>query len=342
MATAGCGTHTAFVVDRDGAIVSDLSVLVIVEWRRILDDVSGARVRVIPDGDCCEQLGNVRTWRHRLVIARDGQHVWDGPIIQAEWRDGQVDLFASDFLVFLDRRVPHESITFTNADLTDIASWLIEDGFAPDDPGHTVEVMGRSMVEGGREYTQDIGQTGDHLRDLAESGIDYTAVGSKILLLPETWSASVGTLTDEDMPEGMVVVEDGSALATRWIVHGNEDSGIKGEWGGADAYYGLLERSVEDTSITTDVSATAAARSRRNASLPVPVFLASEEVTLSPDAAVDVATLVPGWCVDVSTNATCRDLTQRMKILGVKVVEDGNGESVQVTLSPVAVDSGGA
>jgi hypothetical protein len=341
MATAGCGVHSAMIVDRDGSVVTHADVLVQVEWSRVLDDVSTARVLINPDGDCCAALGRVRTWRHKLAIARDGVPAWEGPIIQAEWRLGQVELWASDVLVWLDRRVPHDSIVFDGSDLTDIAAWLIQDGFAPDDPGHSVQVLGRAGVEGGRQYQQDIGQTGDHLRDLADTGLDYTAVGSAIILMPETWEASVGTLTDSDFPDGLVVAEDGSALATRVVVHGDADSGVKGVAGGSDSYYGLLERSIEETSITTSSSAAAAARSRRGAAYPVPVFLATEEVTISPEAAVEVARLVPGWSVDVATAVTCRPLKQRLKIVAVKVEEDGDGESVQVTLAPMSSDMEG-
>ncbi|MFI1703068.1 hypothetical protein [Streptomyces griseoruber] len=338
MSSAGCGVHSAYIVDRGGSVVTPANMLVSVDWTRILDDVSTAHVVIIPDGDCCAQLGNVRTWRHKLVLARDGGTVWEGPIIQAEWSFGKVELWASDILVWLDRRVPHQSIVFDGSDLTDIANWLIEDAFEPDDPGHTVEILGPSGVEGGRQYTEDFGQTGDHLRDLADTGLDYTAIGSTIVLMPEDWDASVGTLTDVDFPEGLVVAEDGSALATRYIVHGDDDSGVKGVSGGTDSYYGLLERSVEETSVTTTASAASAARSKRAAAYPVPVFLSSDEVTLSPEAAVDVAKLVPGWCVDVATAVTCRPLRQRLKIGGVKVSEDGDGESVQVTLAPLSSD----
>ncbi|CAL9431594.1 hypothetical protein SUDANB21_02062 [Streptomyces sp. enrichment culture] len=335
MSSAGCGVHSASVIDRDGSVIAHANVLVSVEWSRVLDDVSTAHVVINPDGDCCAQLGRVRSWRHKLVIARDEVTVWEGPIINPEWSHGQVELWASDILVWLDRRVPHQTVNFDDADLTDIAAWLIEDGFAPDDPGHQVQILGPAQVRGGRAYAEDDGQTGDHLRDLADTGLDYTAIGSTIALMPEDWEASVGTLTDADFPDGLVVAEDGSQLATRVIVHGDQDSGVKGISGGADDYYGLLELSVEQTSVKTQQSADEAARSRRAANYPVPVFLSSEEVTLSPEAAVDVAKLVPGWCVDVATDATCRSLTQRLKVTGLKVTEDGDGESVQVVLAPI-------
>ncbi|MFC8466013.1 hypothetical protein [Streptomyces sp. NPDC057250] len=322
-----------------GVVVSTADTLVEVEWNRVLDDTSGARVLIHPDGDCCETLSAVRSWRHKLVIWRDGKFVWEGPVLQALWGLGEVEIFAGDILSWLDRRTVHETRAFTRTDLTDIAQWLIEDGFAPDDPGHSVQVIGRTRIRGDRAYTVDVGQTGDHLRDLAETGLDYTAVGSTILLLPEDHGVRVGTLTDADMPEGLTVAEDGASLATRWVVHGDEDAGVKGEAGGRDDYYGLLELVVEETSILDDSSAAAAARSRLGTTYPVPLFVDTQEVTISPEANIDVPLLVPGWCLDIASTRTCRTVTQRLKIIGVKVIEDGQGEKVQVQVAPVGASA---
>lgn len=339
MAVAGCGTHTAEIVDRDGGTVSGADVLTEVEWSRLLDDTSTARVVISPDGNCCERLGRVRSWRHKLVIYRDDQFVWEGPIIQAEWSLGKVELWAADIGAWLDRRVVHQTQAFGDSDLTEIAEWLIEDGFAPDDPGHQVITVAQAGVRGARKYVKDVGQTGDHLRDLAETGLDYTVVGSSFLLLPETNMQSVGRLSDADLPDGLVVAEDGTALATRWVVAGDEDGAVIGEAGGSHEYYGLLEQYLEQNSIPDNGSAAAAARSKLRASLPVPVFVDTQEVTLSPEAAIDVPKLVPGWCLDIASATTCRTVAQRLKITGLKVSEDGGSnnepgsESVQVQVA---------
>lgn len=340
MAVAGCGTHQVQILDRNGEVVTQATTLVYVEWTRILDDTSTAIIRIEPDGDCCERLSLIRSWHHKLIIYRDGRPVWEGPILQVEWRLGQVEINAGDVLAWLDRRVPHETRVFTATELTDIATWLIEDGFAPDDPGHEVMVVAPTGITGDRAYEEDVDQTGDHLRDLAETGLDYTAVGSTIVLLPEDHSAVVGALTDADMPEGLVVAEDGVSLATRWVVHGDEDTDVKGEAGGVDSYYGLLERTLENTSVLDNDSAAAAARSRLRSSYPVPAFIDTSEVTLSPDAAVSIPTLVPGWCLDVASTKTCRTIAQRLKIVGLKVIEDGDGEKVQVQLAPTGAGTG--
>lgn len=345
MAVAGCGSHSARIVDQSGATVSGADILTQVEWTRSLDDTSTAQVVINPDGDCCGRLGRVRSWRHRLHVYRDDQFVWGGPILQAEWSLGKVELWAADITAWLSRRVPHRDMEFGDSDLTEIAQWLIKDAFAPDDPGHSVRTIAAAGVRGARRYRRNIGQTYDHLLDLAETGLDFTAVGDTIILLPETHTASVGRLSDADLPEGLIVAEDGASLATRWIVAGDEAGDVLGEAGGSDAYYGLLERYLEQTSIPDDTSATSAARSKLRSSLPVPVFIDTQQVTISPEAAIDVPKLVPGWCLDITSAQTCRTVTQRLKITGVKVTEDGGSdstpgsESVQVQVAATGAEA---
>ncbi|MFF0092658.1 hypothetical protein ACFYSF_22230 [Streptomyces canus] len=345
MAVAGCGTHTAQVLDRNGATVAVANVLTEVEWNRVLDGTSSARALIQPDADCCGRLGRIGSWKSRLVIFRDGKYVWDGPVTDVTWSLGQVEIVAEDVSVWLDDRVPHANKTFTNTDLSEIAQWLVEDGFAPDDPGHVVEIIGKAGVSGSRSYTAGIGQTGDHLRQLAEAGIDYTVIGNKILLLPETHLVSVGRLSDADLPEGLEVSEDGKSLVTRWIVAGSEESGVIGSDGGTDPYYGLHERYIEMTEITDAASATAAAKARRRVSSVVPVFIDTQQVTISPLAAIDVPSLVPGWALDVTSASTCRRVTQRLKITGLRVTETGGdentpgSESVQVQVASTAAEA---
>lgn len=337
--TVGCGTHTAAVVDRDGATVAVLDPLTEVQWSRLLDDVSTAVARAACCAGDSSGLDQARTWRHQLVIWRNGLLVWQGPIIRLVWDIEGVTIHAADILAWLDRRVPHRDRQFTNTDLTEVASWLIRDGFAPDDPGYQLEILGPARVRGDREYETDVGQTGDHLRDLAATGIDYTAVGQRIVIMPEDWCDLVGALSDDDFPDGLTVEENGADLATRWVVWGRD--GVKGTWGGRDSYYRLLERVDDQSSILDAQSARAAARSRWRASHPAPVYLDSARVTLSPDAGVDVPSLVPGWCLTVSSNATCRTLSQVMKIYQLLVTETAELETVAVTMVPTSAAGGG-
>lgn len=333
--------YAARITDRAGAVVSDAVSLTSVEWNRLLNGTSSATVVVSPEGDCCAQMGNVRTWGHTLTIFRNGDFVWSGPVIDASWSNDDVTLQAVDISGWLARRVPHSNITYTSADLTTIAERLIDDGFAPDDPGHTVNIVGPSLVKGGRSYLKNVGQTLDHLSDLADTGLDWTVVGSEFVLLPDSWNQSVGSLTDEDMPEGMTVAEDGAALITRWVVAGGSDHNLVGESGGVDPFYGLLERYEEQSSVTSVTAATSAARAKLATSSSPPVFIDTQSVTISPEAPIDVQSLIPGWSLDVATSATCRNIGQRLKITGVQVSMQSGPDAQGAEQIQVNVASGG-
>lgn len=345
MPQLGCQSHAYVVRDRDGARVSASGVLTEVEWHRVLDDVSTARVSVAGGVDCCGDLSQIRTFRHQLDIYRGGTFVWSGPITQIQWTTEDVTIDAVDIIGLLDRRVPHQNFAFAGTDLNEIARQLIEDGFAPDDPGHSVTIVGAAGVTGGRQYSLGVGQTADHLRDLAETGIDFTAAGNNIVLLPETFCAVVGRLSDVDMPDGLIVAEDGTALATKWYVTG-QSSDVTGVAGAPDPYYGLLERYIEQTSVTDTASAQQAAEAKLRASASAPVFIDTQQVTLSPTAPVAVDQLVPGWCLDITSSGTCRTITQRLKIVGVDVRETGGTgstagqEQVQVQVAASSAEAG--
>lgn len=343
----GCKSHSYTITDRDGGIVTASGTLTDVEYNRVLNDASTAQVTIGVSGPgCCSELGAVRSWRHFLNIYRGGDFMWSGPIADVEWAWDRMTVSAVDIIGLLDRRVPHQNFSFTGTDITEIARQLIEDGLAPDDPGHSVTVLGTAGVTGGRAYDEDIGQVADHLRDLADTGLDFVSVGNNIVILPDEFCDVVGRLSDQDLPEGVRVTEDGAALATRWIVAGGESSGVVGTAGGRHSYYGLLERYVEQTSITDQDSADAAAAAKLRASLPVPTVIDTQNVTLAPTANVDVPSLVPGWCLDITTSSTCRDITQRLKITGLQVTEDGGSgdtpgqESIKVQVAATGSESG--
>lgn len=341
----GCSSHTYTIVDRDGGTVTAAGVLTDVEYNRVLNDASTATVTIGVSGpDCCAQLGSVRSWRHLLNIYRGGDFIWSGQITNVDWDQDSMVVDATDIIGLLDRRVPHQDFAFSATDITEIARQLIEDGLAPDDPGHTVTVIGEADVTGGRSYTKNVGQTADHLRDLAGTGLDFTTVGNNVVILPDDFCDVVGRLSDDDFPSGLTVSEDGASLATRIIIAGSDNAGaaappIVGVAGGINAYYGLLEIYREQTNITDQDTADQAAAADLKASLGVPVFIATQNVTLSPSANVSITALVPGWCLDITTAATCRQVTQRLKIAGLKVSEDGGSgdkagqESITLTLT---------
>lgn len=335
----GCATHGYTITDRTGGHVAASGRLSNVKYNRVLNDSSDATVIIGVEGlDCCDELGNIRSWRHWLNIFRNGVFVWSGPVVNVTWSHSDVIVNATDLIGLLDRRVVHRLLTFARTDVATIAAALIEDGLRPDDPGHATTIVAPTAATGGRTYQAWIGQTADHLRDLAETGLDFTATGQNILLLPDDYAETIGRLSDDDLPEGLRVSEDGASLATRQIVAGDEDTGFVGVAGGSNDYYGLLEMYTEQNTLKTlsDVDQAAAAKLR--GSLNVPVFIDTQNVTLSPTAPVIIEQLVPGWCVDITSAQTCREITQRMKMTGLSVAEDGTGEKITLQVSALGDD----
>lgn len=324
----GCAAHSFAIVDRDGGAVVTSGDLLAVEYNRLINDASDAKVTIGVTGvACCQQLGNIRSWRHLLNIYRGDEFMWSGPIVRVDWSSATCVVTAVDIIGLLDRRVPHQSFDFHDVDITQIAALLVDDGLAPDDPGHTTTVIGPSGVLAGRVYEAAVGQTGDHLRDLADTGLDFTAVGNNIVILPDDFADVVGHLSDEDMPEGVTVTEDGASLGTRQIVAGSEAGTPVGIAGGVNPYYGLLEIYTEQTTMADQAAANAAAAAKLKSNLGVPVYIDTQNVTLAPTANIDVSRLVPGWCVDISTDSTCRMITQRLKITGLSIKEEGGTDT---------------
>ena len=337
MAEVGCATHSYTITDSDGVLVANSGTLTEVSYTRVLNDASTAHaVIAITDPTCCAQLGQIRSWRYRLNIFRGTEFMWSGFLVNIEWTRETVEVRAVDIIGLLERRVPHRDFAFVGTDLTTIAETIIDDALQPDDPGHEVTIVAPSGVTGGRTYKQYVGQSADHLRDLSETGIDFTAVGNNIVILPDEFCEVVGSLTDDDLPEGLTVAEDGGSLITRQIVAGSDESEAIGVAGGTNAYYGLLEFYDQQTSITDDASATIAAQARLQSSAVVPVFIDTKNVTLRPTAAINVDSLIPGWCVDITSYATCRKISQRLKITGLQISETGNPNQEQILLQVTA------
>lgn len=82
-----------------------------VSWNRILDEISEAVVEIpiatgIGQNPCCECLGDIEPWCHELAILRNGEIVWQGPIIKITYGFEKVVIEARDVLAWLTVRIP--------------------------------------------------------------------------------------------------------------------------------------------------------------------------------------------------------------------------------------------
>lgn len=343
LVTNRCGTATVCELDH----ISDMT------YGRVMDDTSEAIIVMDLPGKgetdtCCDCVGNVRSWIHSVMILRDGELVWGpGPVVNVLYRREQVSITARDVSAWLDVRVIHDDYDYTEEDPLVIAQELINDAMSVDDPcdiaGSTFVQVPATLGAIDREYTaEDPTQyAGDAFRELARTSMDYTVLGNTILMgEPLTFGPYV-TLTDDDFLEDIEVEERGLEAGTKWIV---QSELARGEAGGMDPYYGLIEQVVEEAEIEDDDQAAVVASNRLAASNPAPLYInVPDEARLSPKAPVCFKQLVPGTLVNVNIRQLCREVFTQLRLTAVSVhVTEGGDEEVGITLSPVGTALVGA
>lgn len=347
MAVLGCPeTYTAAFYDNRGQTpASEALELSAVRWGRVLDDTSTASVTVpIVSQECCEYLTSARTWCNDLAIFRDSSMVWQGPVtLLNHGRDNTV-VEAQDVIAWLFRAEIINKIDFTAsgsgaADLALIAERIITESLADFDP-NVLPFLSVSLsgITGERLYDALQNYAGEELKELARTGMDFTALGHRIIISGETALARLAQLQDEDFLGELRVVEDGAGAVTKAIVHGE---GVTATAGGVGTC-GKLTRLAKEEQIRDTGSAQAEADALVAAGDPTPLVLeVPDGVQLSPEAPLDIMDLVPGVVIPVASTATCRTVNTDLRLLKLEVeYTQSAGEVVKVTLAPTGVELG--
>lgn len=337
----GCAdSYQVAIMDRDGdrqlGELLDVSAL---DYTRILDDTSTARVVVPFQGpDCCKLLSGVNDWCNSLAVWRGGDTlVWQGPITYLDYGRDDTIIDASDITAWLFKRRIRELIDFTAtgdgaADLVDIAERLVRHAFALDDPGVLDYLLTRaSGIVGQRQYKANSAYVGDALAELARTGIDYVAIGRRLILAGEIPIATLVGLSDDDFLGEIRVIKDGRAAVTDATVVG------KGTVGRAsvEGVCGILEVLVNEEEILDQASADAEAASLVAGGYPTPLIVnVPDGSQLAPNAPVGINDLIPGVQVPVTTSQTCRVVAADLRLQRLSVSYGADGESVRVTLVP--------
>lgn len=342
----GCGTTRVIITDRTGGLqIADLTAdMSSAEYGRMMDDSSEASITVPLTGGaagaCCEKVGGLRTWLHTGVIYRNNELVWGpGPLINIRENRGNAVIRIRDVTAWLDRRLIHTDHAFTQTDIIQIAVTIITEAMAPDDP---CDVIGNLQVLGvGQliDYQVDAHRkyAGEILRDLARIGLDFTVIGTSILLAPTLSFGPITSLMDGDFLVDIEVEERGEDTATKWTVIG---AAVDGSCGDIDPYYGLIEQLATEDDVTDSDSADIAACNRLSASNPAPLFVnIPSDAQLSSKAPVNFEHLVPGLLLPVNLNETCRKVAVTNRLTAVKVTAAGGDEQVKVTLAPLGTNA---
>jgi hypothetical protein len=364
----GSGQNTAFIYDRGGMQrISQITPTTSVRWGRVRDDISEATVSVVsPKGDCCTALGNIAVGRHELVIFRDGDRVWEGPITRMTHGRDSVEIVAHDICHYLSRTIMRKAYDNRYAKVnskvglvTTRASNILLTELArretltpPINVLPYLTVLTHTKGAKTSRFTYPYQRTvWEELDSMAwRAGIDYTAIGRRLLINDvHDIIGKTPMLSQKDFLNDILVTTYGVELATRAAVTDG-----KGHWaavGGTDPFYGEVEllSTLYDVSVSpadptkpTKAELTALARSmtsqaQRNLAgrYPVPLVVrVPDNSPLNPNCPLTMENLVPGVRIPLRLSLSCIDIEQEQKLDKVNVEQTESGETISVTLSP--------
>lgn len=370
----GVGDNHAFIYDRGGETRrGEVKPIAHLQWTRKRDDISTALITTNGFGDDNGQLlREIRTWRHEIVIYRDGVRVWEGPIVRIEWDVDKVVIEAHDVMAYVYRRIMRrgyndsyrvvEGIQLGLHTVVYRARQIIMDALGRDDPNvlaYLTALMFSDDAKTSRIVPAYIKSAWQEIDDLAATaGLDYTVMGRRIVL--NDTHRAVGRLAemgDGDFSEPPKVTEYGMQAANEFAVTNND-----GVYGIATRLTyiagvpvipeeGMIEQiasSYGESSGVVSESMTAAQRAALVATLkaqaernishrwPAPVLVRiPDNATLFPEVNVSINELIPGVWIPLRAGKSLRTVTQLQKLDAVTVIQGGGqAEKISVTMGP--------
>lgn len=343
MGVLGDGRNEAWLYMKGGQVpIAPIEGPSSIEWNRVLNDVSDAAIDIPTGqhGECCSVYGKIGTWGHEVVIFRDDQRVWEGPLTNIKWRRGGVSLIAQDQLGRSKKTAVDQSIVHPEPGFFAVDEFWDDVGrtFAAQDPNVLAHRL-RLGVSTGPKVTRDVKVYGgyyyDQLLELVKGGAMFTVVGRRILMWPSTTTIGItATLLPASHMSGEVEIEeDGMELSAGAIA--SNDEGLYGVGAGSavDAFYGLVETLIASSETgVTSLAATAGDWRKGHYPAPLRVNLPADSV-LSCEAPFGMEELIPGTLVPVKIEeGICKSVLSTHQLTSVKVTQDASGEKVSVTL----------
>lgn len=338
----GLGRYDVQVWNRGGTRqIARLNDVTQIEWARELDETSTGKVTCVSD----EWADLIHPWMHEIHLFRNRELVWCGPVRDKTYAPstGEVTLDLRDLFAWMDRRVLHDEIDVEQADMADIFKMVLDSALSPD-PSPRISTNLQAAGTKLDFYADPEFQkyAGDYLRELAESGVDFTVLNRTVYIRGEEMDAKpIGILHESHFAE-MPVIKESGEVATLLLLtgpggefHSHPDfQNTPQKW--ADHPYGLLEVIADATTLfdTDDENAVEKAAKARYELMKQPQLYVTE-ATLDKSAPVGINELLPGKRVDIRMQARAIPLmTQyRLQKMSVSVSGEDMVEDVKIEMA---------
>lgn len=292
-----------------------------VHWERTLDGTAQATVVVPWRSDACDRrLAEVDAWAHELVLERDGDVVFEGPVmfVEDDPTGGVVTLKAADLSAWFSRRWIRIGYDFGRkpTDLTNIAEMAVRRGMSVSSVGVISYIDRRDCgVKGSRAVAADSATVAAELGDMAKSGLNWTFVGRRLVLFGEQEPlATLAPLEQRHFTAGIKIQLVGAGTTTAARIFGE---GIAAEYVGAAElvdFYGRVETLAKADGELTERGAYLSARRTVQAAQRTPVAIDMAASAFMPTAPVLITELVPGVSVPLQVQGNMLRVAQDLRL----------------------------
>lgn len=343
--------HRAYIYDRGGnELVGELPNLTVVKWERRRDETSEASVTFT--GNCSRFLHKRHVGRYELVITRNGQREWEGPLTLFTDSGPTKKLIARDVTWYTNRTaltVPwnnaYPAITFGVDRMMAILAYEMQPWEDLTVPINLLPNMNAIQNPAGVRTSRSTLAYQSYVMEELDSmawraGIDYH-VTRRVLTICDTDEdlGATRTLTEADIIGHFAITAYGRELAAISAVTDGE--GRAGVAGAPDPYYGpvtILATEYNENSAVETSDAELVSQAQRNLSgrNPTPVILRMPEGSVLNPCVVDelLPSMFPGVRIPVRiTDPDMETLRDVLRLDKLVVEEDSDGEEVKVSAS---------
>lgn len=346
------GSSTTAAEDPDdvsSTVIGELTGITSLEWGRRLSDTSVAEVRIAKSStmrdDCCGLWRKFQPWWNDLIIYRDGEVVWRGPVYRMRERQDSFVVQARDITAWLDKRSAYRHVPIfpETWDGSAVIDWVMRaiNLVLPTTP--TIPEFARPTVHelislyfSGRtigispDSWLDSAMHAENLRELMNLAQDlvpwvtWTQSGNRIYIrpIPTYETTPTAVLTREHFSTDLETIVDGEPMVTFVGASGDVKTGTAGETFVHDEYVHrpvvaggktlpplalrvFMPDPMESATHIADLQALA----NHHADLTAPPIVYTQVPSgskLTPDAPVSIRELFCGARIDVYSDACWR------------------------------------
>jgi hypothetical protein len=355
-----CANYSLWIAQRGGTkLVCKLDVAGI-SFNRALNGYSEANITVAMNAKCANALSSVNPWQHELLIFRDEQMVWCGPLIQIRYSPStsRIHLYARDLWAWTHKRlieIQGEDYDVEEVDAKDVFEWILNHAYNKQPWNMTWNLSPTGIpitryYPGFTEPDRWGGQylnCGQELEDISTYGVDFTVInrtlygGSLVVNPPRDITLKIA---DQNWVKAPDIAVNGAEMSTRTAVAG----GSGGYYGfyddqmyivesDSDTEFGLLETFItkpelddEDTTVLPNAITQEAAGRHLLLSQPIALIQGGQ---LSGNSPFDFNDLIPGMPISVGLLNSIRNLDNNYRLVGLQVEVNETSETVNLELT---------